>query len=101
VITFYKTTLKLDVNMSNEWFVEFKLTDNAYLSIANESRASIKSSHGQGVTITFEVEDIEASHVFLTEIGCFPGPIKTHAWEASVIYIYDPEGNRLEFWCRT
>jgi len=45
-----------------------------------------------------EVDDIEAAHVFLNEAGVDPKPIKDHAWRARVIHIYDPEGNRLEFW---
>ena len=98
VVSFYKYKLKLDVNTTKEWFVEFKVTEHSYLSIADESRTSIKSSGGQGLTITFEVEDIEATHVFLTEAGCRPRLIKNHAWGASVIHIYDPQGNRLEFW---
>ncbi|MFT5483402.1 MAG: putative enzyme related to lactoylglutathione lyase [Halieaceae bacterium] len=99
VIEFYKKNLNLDINISNEWFVEFRITDHSYLSIADESRASIKSSNGQGVTITFEVEDIEATHIYLKEKFCNPSSIKNHSWGAKVIHIYDPEGNRLEFWC--
>lgn len=98
VVAFYQSQLKLEINSSKEWFVEFKLTDQAFLSVANESRASIKSSNGQGVTITFEVADIEATYSFLDENGCNPSSIKNHAWGARVIHVYDPEGNRLEFW---
>lgn len=32
--------------------------------------------------------------------GLAPTPIKTHPWGANVMYLNDPEGNRLEFWCR-
>jgi len=98
LVSFYKTKLNLEVNTSNEWFIEFKVTDHSYLSIADESRASIKSSNGQGVTITFEVEDIEATHIFLEVAGCNPSLIKEHAWGAKLIHVFDPEGNRLEFW---
>ncbi len=98
VLAFYKTKLGLEINFSNEWFVEFKLTEQSYLSVADESVTSIKSSQGHGITITLEVEDIEDFFVFLKKSGCNPSPIKAHAWGATVIYVFDPEGNRLEFW---
>jgi catechol-2,3-dioxygenase len=31
------------------------------------------------------------------EAGIVPTPIK-EVWGSKAIYIYDPEGNRLEFW---
>ena len=99
VVTFYQTKLGLEVNTSNQWFLEFKLSEHSYLSIADDSKTSIKSSNGQGVTITFEVVNIQDCHVFLIETGCNPSLIKDHAWGAKVIHVYDPEGNRLEFWC--
>jgi len=50
------------------------------------------------MTITMEVDDIEATHSYLKEAGLNPTGIIDHAWGSRVIYIYDPEGNRLEFW---
>jgi predicted enzyme related to lactoylglutathione lyase len=97
-VIFYKTRLRLQVTTSNEWFVEFKLNEASRLSIADEARTSIDSSDGKGITITLEVDDIETTHLYLKEVGLNPTPIKDHAWGARVIYIYDPEGNRLEFW---
>ena len=100
VVSFYKFKLKLEVSVAKDWFVEFKLTDGAYLSIADESRASVKSSQGKGITITFEVDDIESTHRFLEDSACRPSLIKEHAWSAKIIHFFDPEGNRLEFWSR-
>ena len=97
-VVFYKTQLRLQVTTSNEWFVEFKLNDASRLSIADEARSSIDSNDGKGITITLEVDDIETIHLYLNEVGLNPTPIKDHAWGARVIHIYDPEGNRLEFW---
>jgi predicted enzyme related to lactoylglutathione lyase len=97
-VVFYKTQLRLQVTTSNEWFVEFKLNEASRLSIADEARTSIDSNDGKGITITLEVDDIETTHLYLNKVGLNPTPIKDHAWGARVIHIYDPEGNRLEFW---
>ena len=97
-VAFYKVKLKLPIATSLEWFVEFKMNETSRLSIANAARTSIDSSDGKGVTITMEVDDIEMTHSYLKEAGLNPTPVRNHAWGARVIYIYDPEGNRLEFW---
>lgn len=97
-VAFYRTRLKFKVTAYLEWFVEFKLNDAARLSIANAERTSIDTSGGQGLTITMEVDDIMVTHMYLEEAGLNPSAIKHHPWGARVLYIYDPEGNRLEFW---
>jgi len=89
---------RLQVTTSNEWFVEFRLNEVSRLSVADEARASIGSNNGKGITITLEVDDIEAVHLCLREAGLDPTPIKYHVWGARVVHVYDPEGNRLEFW---
>ena len=97
-VAFYKTQLKFLVTADLEWFVEFKLNDAARLSVADAARTSMGSCKGKGVTITMEVDDIETAHTYLKEAGLNPPAIQDHAWGAKVIYIFDPEGNRLEFW---
>ena len=97
-VAFYKTHLKLQVTTSLEWFVEFKLNETSRLSIANAVRTSMDSSDGKGITITMEVDDIKTTHSYLEEAGLNPTAIIDHAWGSRVIYIYDPEGHRLEFW---
>jgi predicted enzyme related to lactoylglutathione lyase len=97
-IDFYKARLKLPVTTSLEWFVEFKLNETSRLSIANTARTSIGSSDGNGITITMEVDDIRATHSCLEEAGLSPTAIIDHAWGSKVVYIYDPEGHRIEFW---
>ncbi len=98
MVSFYQTKLGLQLTTSKEWFVEFKLNEKSYLSIADESRASIDSNLGKGITITMEIDDIESVHIELNKNGLKPTPINDHPWGAKVIHIYDPEGNRLEFW---
>ena len=96
-VEFYRSGVKLLVLSSNEWFVEFKLNQMSRLSVANEARTSIDSSGGKGITISLQVADIEQARVELIEAGVMATPIK-EIWGAKVIYVYDPEGNRLEFW---
>ncbi len=96
-VAFYKNTLELQVNFSNEWFVEFILNDTARLSVANEEKSSIESSGGKGITISLKVDDIETVHSCMMESGRNPTQIK-NLWESRQFYIYDPEGNRIEFW---
>ena len=96
-VAFYKKVLKLQVNFSNEWFVEFNLNDTARLSVANENKSSIKSSGGKGITISLKVDDIKTMYSDMVESGINPSPIK-NLWESRLFYINDPEGNRIEFW---
>ena len=96
-IAFYKDGLKLLAISSNEWFVEFKLNEMSRLSVANETRTSIKSSDGKGITISLQVSDIEQTRAELLKVGITTTPIK-EVWGSKAIYVHDPEGNRLEFW---
>lgn len=96
-VSFYREVLKLEINFSNEWFVEFNLNDGARLSVANDEKTSVKSSGGKGITISLNVDDIKTVHFFMVESGLNPTPIKS-LWKSGVFYIYDPEGNRIEFW---
>ena len=96
-VEFYRTGLKLPVLSSNEWFVEFKLNGMSRVSVANEARTSIRSSGGKGLTLSLQVDDIEQTRAELMEAGVTPTPVK-EVWGSKVIYVHDPEGNRLEFW---
>lgn len=97
-VVFYKTKLKLPIMMSRGWFIEFKLNESARLSIADAAKTTITSNAGKGITITFRVTDIFTTHSYLIKLGVNPTPIKEHPWGAKVVYIYDPDGNRIEFW---
>ncbi|MCB0192422.1 MAG: VOC family protein [Anaerolineae bacterium] len=100
-VDFYRTLLELPVTFESDWFVEFQLSDTAHISIADERRAGIKSSGGQGVTLTMQVEDIQTIWEWLHSQGINVGPIKSHRWGAKVFYFFDPEGYRLEIWSPT
>jgi predicted enzyme related to lactoylglutathione lyase len=98
-VAFYQTGLQLPVTVSKDWFVEFRLTDTARLSIADAGRTTRNTSRGQGHLITFQVKDMKKTRSRLCRAGLNPTPVTTHAWGAKVMYLTDPEGNCLEFWC--
>lgn len=89
--------MKLPIASSTDWFVEFKLNESARLSVADETRTSVKSGDGHGVTISLQVTDIEEIHPEFAENSFGPSAIKA-MWGSKAIYLHDPEGNRLEFW---
>ena len=94
---FYRDLLKLSVHLSLDWFVEFQLPGGGFLSIADAARATIASSHGNGITLAFHVTDVDQAHHHLTAAGIVAGPIQSK-WGARVFYFHDPEGHRLEAW---
>jgi len=97
-VAFYRDRLGLPVNFSNDWFVEFRLSEGARVSIADESRASIKSG-GAGLTLSLEVKeevnDIDSVRADIKS-GVAPTEISDHPWGARVFYLYAPEGHRIE-----
>lgn len=97
-VRFYREALNLPVLFAGDWFVEFRLSDSARVSIADERRASIKSSHGRGVTLALEVDDIDSVRKDMEKKGLAPTPLRNHPWNARVFYLFDPEGHRIEIW---
>jgi catechol-2,3-dioxygenase len=97
MVAFYKTGLALPITTSNDWFVEFRLTTTSRLSVADESHTSIKSGSGEGITIGIQVADAITTHAHLKKAGLNPTEVK-EVWSAKAFYVFDPEGNRIEFW---
>jgi predicted enzyme related to lactoylglutathione lyase len=96
-VKFYRDVLKLSVNHKAEWLVEFQVIDNTFISIANAASTSIQSSKGAGITLSFQVENVDTVQRQLREMGVTTGPIKS-IWGARAFYIFDPEGHRIELW---
>ena len=96
-VEFYRRRMGLPVLFENEWFVEFALTGDACLSIADARRATIESVHGQGITLTWRVANLREVKQRLEQRGIETTPIK-YRWGAPVFYCHDPEGHRLELW---
>ena len=100
-VAFYRDKLRLSITFANDWFVEFKVTGNGYLSIANVERTSLNRNYkgdNSGLTLTFQVDDADQTWLMLRESGLTLGPVKTHPWGARLFYFHDPEGHRLEIW---
>lgn len=98
-VAFYRETLALPVEFSNDWFVELKLGDAAFLSIADQARATVKTALGAGITLAWQVDNVDKWRTILIEKGVDCTPLKTR-WGAIVTYFYDPEGHRIELWQR-
>jgi catechol 2,3-dioxygenase-like lactoylglutathione lyase family enzyme len=96
-VLFYREQLAFPVSFENDWFVEFVLTGDTYLSVADSRRASVRDVHGQGITFTWRVADLAAAQAQLTRRGIETTAIRRR-WGALVLYCYDPEGHRLELW---
>jgi catechol 2,3-dioxygenase-like lactoylglutathione lyase family enzyme len=97
-VSFYRDLLALPVLFENDWFVEFALNKASRLSIADESRATIKSNQGAGFTLALEVNEIEALWEQIENAGLNLTTIQEHPWNARVFYFFDPEGHRIEMW---
>ena len=96
-VRFYRDSIKLPVLLEKEWLVEFQLTGSARLSVADAGRASIPSAGGAGITLSWQVENINAIHRQMLARGIHVTPIKT-IWGARACFMFDPEGNRIELW---
>lgn len=94
---FYREQLRLPVVFANDWFIELRLTTTSFLSIANAARATIDAVQGQGITLTWQVDDVAAARAKLKASGIDVTPIQ-QKWGSQVCYCTDPEGHRLELW---
>lgn len=96
-VEFYRDTLNLPVQFENEWFVEFQLTSTSYLSIANAANATIDAVNGQGVTLTWQVAELQDTANKLRASGVQTTEISSK-WNALSCFFHDPEGHRIELW---
>jgi catechol 2,3-dioxygenase-like lactoylglutathione lyase family enzyme len=96
-VAFYRDVLGLAVHLETDWFVEFHLAGEAFLSIADDNRASVKSADGGGITLSFQVEEAAVWHRRLERRGIGAGSIRHH-WGARAFFFRDPEGHRIEIW---
>jgi catechol 2,3-dioxygenase-like lactoylglutathione lyase family enzyme len=96
-VAFYRDVLEFFVSHQTDWFVEFQLTNGVYLSIADERRATIQSVDGQGITLSWQVADVDTMHSALQQQGIEVTSIR-QKWGGRLFYFRDPEGHRIEFW---
>lgn len=97
-VVFYRDRLGLEVVFDTDWMVEFKLTPTSFLSVADQSRTTMSSAGGAGITLSFQVDKLEAIHREFTREGLAPTGIRSQVMDADVFYLHDPEGTRIEFW---
>lgn len=97
-VHFYRGILCLETCMEKDWFIEFRLNERSHLSIADESRASLKSAGGAGITLALKYESAEKTRSQLIHKGIDAGEIKPHPWGGRSFFIADPEGVRIEIW---
>jgi catechol 2,3-dioxygenase-like lactoylglutathione lyase family enzyme len=96
---FYSEVLGLPVSFRNDWFVEVELGPGTHLSIADESRSSINPNHGAGITLSWEVDDVEATRNALLAAGVDVSPLGSR-FGSPTVDLFDPERNRIELWQR-
>ena len=97
MVRFYRDVLNFVIHHQTDWFVEFQIVGDTYLSIANAACASIQSADGNGITLSWQVEDIESAYYLLNDLGVKTSRIKG-IWGAKAFYFFDPEGHRVELW---
>ena len=98
-VAFYRDQIGLPITHANDWFVEFQLGAESFLSVADQARATISSSQGAGITLSWQVDDIAAAQRALQAAGIECSPLKLR-WGVQVLYFHDPEGHRIELWAR-
>jgi catechol 2,3-dioxygenase-like lactoylglutathione lyase family enzyme len=96
-VAFYRDWLGLPITHATDWFVEFQVGEEAFLSIADSARATIRAVKGEGITLSWQVADIAAIQQRLNDLGIVTTPLK-QKWGAQLLYFHDPEGHRLELW---
>lgn len=96
-VAFYRTTLGLPVAFENDWFVEFGVGSDAFVSVADAARSSVAAGSGDGITLGLQVDDVQLVRSHLLGAGAEVGEV-LRRWGADVLYVHDPAGNRLEFW---
>lgn len=100
-VAFYHDRLQFEIAYQGDWLVEFRLSATAFLSVADQSRTSLSSAEGKGITLSFQTDHLAALHRHLSGIGVVATEIRRQVMGGDLFYIFDPEGTRIEFWCPT
>ena len=96
-VSFYRDILKLTVATQKDWFVEFRLKDRVHLSVADAARTTIPAGKGDGITLSWQVEDVREARNRLVAMGIETSPVEWR-YGAWVTILRDPAGNRIELW---
>ncbi len=96
-VSFYQDILKLAVTAQKDWFVEFRLRDRVYLSVADAGRTKVPAAKGDGITLSWQVEDVREARNRLIAMGVEASPVEWR-YGAWTTFLRDPGGNRIELW---
>ena len=96
-VTFYQQVFGFSVTHQTDWFVELQVGQDTYLSLANASRTRIRSVAGQGITLSWQVADVQADYTHMQQSGLDVSRLQ-QKWGAWLFYLHDPEGHRIELW---
>lgn len=99
-VSFYRDALGLTVTHTNDWFVEVHLVDTAHLSLADATRATIAPGRGAGITLSWQVPDLDAARAALVDLDISVTD-PAFRWNSTYVEVFDPEGTRLELWSPT
>lgn len=98
-VHFYQHILQFELSFAkDDWFRELIVNDGARISVANVKHCTIPSGEGKGVTLSWQVEELEQLRDYLLQQGVKVSEITSTSWRAPWFYAWDPEGNRIEFW---
>jgi len=97
MVRFYRDVLGFRIVLQRDWFVEFQVAPEAFVSVADSARASIEPGNGAGLTLSWQVEHLATVRMQLIEAGLSVSEIQTR-WGALVAHFFDPDGNRIEVW---
>ena len=97
VVGFYRSGLGLHATLERDWFVEFELHPGAHLSVADASHATVAAGNGSGLTLSWRVDDVATARRGVIARGIHASPIRRR-WDADTCFVFDPAGNRIEFW---
>lgn len=98
-VAFYRRLLGDVVTFENDWFVEFALGHGSALSVADAARATIGSSGGAGITLSWEVAEVAVVRDSLLAAGIEVSGVRRR-FGSPVVDLFDPEGHRVELWSR-
>jgi predicted enzyme related to lactoylglutathione lyase len=98
-VAFYHERVGLEIAFQCDWLVEFHLAPNAFVSIADQSRTTMASANGKGITLSFQIDNLKHVHHAFIISGMEPTKIRHQVMGGDVFYLFDPEGTRIEFWC--
>lgn len=98
-VHFYQHVLKFELSFAkDDWFRELIVNPGARISVANVNHCTIPSVAGRGITLSWQVEELEQLREYLLDEGVQVSAISSSSWRAPWFYAWDPEGHRLEFW---